>query len=344
MNEWHVVRFSRTGRDGWLQIDNQVAVDGMAKGAYTQLTLTLDLFIGGHRNFDEVNKGIGMHKAFKGCLQKVVINERVLKLMEEAIDGTNIDNCNHPCVGQPCMNGGRCIAIKDFYKCSCPLGFESSNCEDRKVRYRYRFKRAIVDPITTPMFSGDGFLTFLDPAMMLKVRGLKVDIQMKIKAKKPSGLLLWAGEKTMTPYSDYLAIGLRGGRLEFRYNLGSGEVVIAFDNSTRRIDDGQWHKIRVQRNNQLGYLELDGTEVVEGTSPGSLKQLNVPNKLYIGGMAIDQLTHGTLRKYSSGFWGCIKDVMLATDYKLDLMADAADGENIHQCKDGANNDSVVANS
>ena len=71
MNEWHVIRLSRTGRDGWLQIDNQIAVEGMAKGAYTQLTLTLDLFIGGHRNFDEVNQGVGMHKAFKGCLQKV---------------------------------------------------------------------------------------------------------------------------------------------------------------------------------------------------------------------------------------------------------------------------------
>ena len=32
----------------------------------------------------------------------------------------------------------------------------------------------------------------------------------------------------------------------------------------------------------MGLLELDGTEVVEGTSPGSLKQLNVPNILYIG--------------------------------------------------------------
>ena len=72
LNEWHVIRFSRTGRDGWLQIDNQVAVEGMSKGAYTQLTLTLDLFVGGHRNFDEVNKAVAMRKAFKGCLQKVM--------------------------------------------------------------------------------------------------------------------------------------------------------------------------------------------------------------------------------------------------------------------------------
>ncbi len=61
---------------------------------------------------------------------QIVINEKPLKLMEEAINGVNIDNCIHPCAGQPCLNGGRCVAIRDFYKCSCPLGFENTNCED----------------------------------------------------------------------------------------------------------------------------------------------------------------------------------------------------------------------
>ena len=71
LKEWHVVRISRTGRDGYLQLDNQAAVEGMSKGAYTQLTLTLDLFVGGHRNFDEVAKNANVQKAFKGCIQKV---------------------------------------------------------------------------------------------------------------------------------------------------------------------------------------------------------------------------------------------------------------------------------
>ena len=71
LKEYHVVRISRTGRDGYLQLDNQAAVEGMSKGAYTQLTLTLDLFVGGHRNFDEVAKNANIQKAFKGCIQKV---------------------------------------------------------------------------------------------------------------------------------------------------------------------------------------------------------------------------------------------------------------------------------
>ena len=76
MNEWHIVRTSRTGRDGYMQVDNQAAVEGMSKGAYTQLTLTLDLFVGGHRNYDEVAKHANIKKSFKGCIQKVSFNSK----------------------------------------------------------------------------------------------------------------------------------------------------------------------------------------------------------------------------------------------------------------------------
>ena len=71
LDKWHTVRFARTGRDGWLQVDNQIAVHGVAKGGFTQLTLNLDLFVGGHRNFDEVSRSVGIIESFQGCVQKV---------------------------------------------------------------------------------------------------------------------------------------------------------------------------------------------------------------------------------------------------------------------------------
>lgn len=77
LNEWHTVRFSRTGRNGFLKVDSQRLVEGMASGAFTQLTLTLDLFIGGHRNFDEVAKAAQVTKSFRGCIQKVCVSVRV---------------------------------------------------------------------------------------------------------------------------------------------------------------------------------------------------------------------------------------------------------------------------
>ena len=71
LNEWHDVRLSRTGRDGTIQVDKEAAIHGMSKGGFTQLTLTLDLFIGGHRNFDEVAQNANADQSFKGCIQKV---------------------------------------------------------------------------------------------------------------------------------------------------------------------------------------------------------------------------------------------------------------------------------
>lgn len=68
---------------------------------------------------------------------------------------------------------------------------------------------------------------------------------MKIKATGPNGLIFWVGEDTMSPHSDYLAIGLDHGHPILRYNLGSGDMVISYNDS--RLDDGKWHKIKVER-------------------------------------------------------------------------------------------------
>ena len=61
---------------------------------------------------------------------KVVINKRRMKLLEEALTGVNVRNCHHPCAGQPCLHSGRCHADRDLYRCSCPLGYLNTNCED----------------------------------------------------------------------------------------------------------------------------------------------------------------------------------------------------------------------
>ena len=73
LNDWHTIRISRSGRSGLLRVDDQPEVRGVASGSYTQLTLALDLFIGGHRNFDEVPRVVQVKSGLKGCIQKVVI-------------------------------------------------------------------------------------------------------------------------------------------------------------------------------------------------------------------------------------------------------------------------------
>jgi Laminin G domain len=78
LNEWHTVRMTRTGRYGTLKVDGGPTVEGRSQGSFTQLTLSLDLFIGGHRNYDETAKSADVDRSFTGCIQQVLIRRQVM--------------------------------------------------------------------------------------------------------------------------------------------------------------------------------------------------------------------------------------------------------------------------
>ena len=65
------MKVSRTGMEGILEIDHQIAAIGQSQGAFTQLTVTQNMFIGGHRNFDETSSLANVSLPFDGCIQKV---------------------------------------------------------------------------------------------------------------------------------------------------------------------------------------------------------------------------------------------------------------------------------
>ena len=81
--------------------------------------------------------------------------------------------------------------------------------------------------------------------LFFRIGGDKIDIRFFMKPSSPTGLLLWSGPDEMLPSSDYIALGFVRGALQFRYNLGSGEAVISYNNS--RLFDGRWHYIHAQR-------------------------------------------------------------------------------------------------
>lgn len=51
--------------------------------------------------------------------------------------------------------------------------------------------------------------------------------------------------------------------------------------------------------------------------------------IFSGGM--DDIVHSTLKKYTSGLVGCISNVTLATNFHIDLIGQASDGQNIKAC-------------
>ncbi|KAG1699824.1 Pikachurin [Nymphon striatum] len=316
MNKWHTVFISRTARDGLLQVNNQEPVEGLSPGAFTQLSLPLNLHLGGLSDIQHITSHANIKASFTGCIQKVTINNKPLKLTESAVSGVNIDNCDHSCVKLPCLHSGVCEPQSEFFTCHCNLGFSGSNCE-----------KANKDTILIPMFNGKSYLRYDNEATTKRIIGNKINIRLKFKCYAENGLILWTGRTKLSTSSDYLALGVKNGYVTFQYNLGSGEVIIVSNSS--RVDDGKWHFMQAMRTEQEGLLTIDDGPLNTGQSPGGLVQLNVNNGLYIGG--VEEINVSTNGKFKSGLVGCISNVTLATDYHVQLMNQAIRGLNIQSC-------------
>ncbi|GAB6029009.1 hypothetical protein CHUAL_004797 [Chamberlinius hualienensis] len=316
IGEWHTAFISRTARFGVLMVDNQPRVEDMSAGAFTQLSLPQSLYIGGVPSFDIVSRKLDAKASFRGCIQKVEINDKPLKLFEAALVGVNVENCDHPCVNRPCLNHGLCFPRKDYFTCHCVLGFADSRCETE-----------IRDNITFPMLMGNSYLHYTKAEIVKRIVGTKFDIQLRFRTMSSNGVLLWTGHQEMTPSSDFVAIALNVGYVQLRFNLGSGEVTIR-DNVTR-VDDGRWHTVTAFRNGRVGSFLVDDGPLFSGVSSGSLIQVNTDGGLYIGGVL--DINRMTLGKYSTGFVGCVSELILNQDYSVHLVSDAQGGLNVGVC-------------
>ncbi|MPC48541.1 Pikachurin [Portunus trituberculatus] len=72
---------------------------------------------------------------------------------------------------------------------------------------------------------------------------------------------------------------------------------------------------------------VDGGEVGVVLAPGDLVQLNLDSALFIGGREVAPRSSSSM----PGLRGCVADLTLATDYHVDLITQAAAGQNIDYC-------------
>ena len=139
----------------------------------------------------------------------------------------------------------------------------------------------------------------------------------------PNGLILYAAQSAT---SDYISLGLQGGRLVFQFDLGGGYIEIS---SSMTFSDGQWYVVSISREGRMGYLEVDGIQVASGTSTGSFTQLNTISPLFIGGFT-DYSILPTSVMQSSGFSGCIRDLQI-NGVRVDVVMSAQLGFDVVQC-------------
>ncbi|KAK0089340.1 hypothetical protein PV325_007884 [Microctonus aethiopoides] len=290
LGEWLEVRVSRTGRMATLEVEEEPPQEILAPGAFTQLSLPLNLYLGGAPAPDIFTPKMKITASFVGCIQTIVINHREIGILAEALGGVNVGNCGHACEARPCGDA-ECRPLRERFTCRCHPGvphpcpapdyFSSSSVSpySSTMSIVTKYKNSI------PSFTGiNSYLHYSDADTMKRIISYRVDINMRFRTSSSNGLLLWSGRQSdpqeqKDQNDDFLALGLNQGYLTLAYNLGSGEAVLGYN--LTRLDDDLWHRVRAVRNEQWASLVVDSGASVSSSSPGQLRELNTDTGLFI---------------------------------------------------------------
>nr|XP_033325096.1 agrin-like isoform X2 [Megalopta genalis] len=182
--------------------------------------------------------------------------------------GRNCEESLDPCIGEPCQHGATCdILPQGGYVCKCTPGRTGEHCE---------ILDAELTELLVPEMSGDGFLEL--PCLDGVAKAFSIELW--FLTRDPAGLLLYNGQLN-NGRGDFISLNLIHGRLEFRFNLGSG---IANISSPDPVTLDTWHCVRISRLGREGVLQLDDGTVARGLSGSPLTELNLQMPLYVGGV------------------------------------------------------------
>ena len=129
----------------------------------------------------------------------------------------------------------------------------------------------------------------------------------------------------------YMNIILISGYIEFRFNLGSGTVILR---SMEKIVIGSVCKLVAKRYLRDGMLTIEGQEDVAGKAEGDLKSLDLAESLFIGNVQTNVSKIFDNIGVRKGFVGCIRSLRIG-HRQLDLNGDDSweivKIHNVHDC-------------
>ncbi|XP_077941566.1 agrin isoform X7 [Gasterosteus aculeatus] len=215
-----------------------------------------------------------------------------------------------PCSSHPCLHGGTCEDDGNDFSCQCPAGRGGSVCE-KVIRY------------FIPSFGGQSYLAFPTMSAYHTVR-----IAMEFRASETTGVLLYNGQ---TGKKDFISLALVNGKVELRFNTGSGTGTVA---SKVQIHQGRWHQLVLTRKRRSARLSVDNEPYIEGESPQGTDGLNLDTDLFIGGVPEEMKQDVSERTaVGTGLVGCIR-VLDVNNRKLNLQESGGDsmyGSGVGEC-------------
>ncbi|XP_014849228.1 PREDICTED: basement membrane-specific heparan sulfate proteoglycan core protein isoform X5 [Poecilia mexicana] len=162
------------------------------------------------------------------------------------------------------------------------------------------------------------------------------NIKINFRPDNVDGLILYAGMilyngQRRTIGADFISLGLVSGRLEFRFDVGSGMATIRDPNP---IKLGEFHTVEVNRNLTEGYIIVDGGEPISGKSQGKFQGLDLNEELHVGGYP-NYTSIVKTAGIKTGFVGCIRQLVIQGEEVIfkELDRSSTGVTNCPTCKD-----------
>ncbi|XP_036269558.1 laminin subunit alpha-2 isoform X2 [Pipistrellus kuhlii] len=131
----------------------------------------------------------------------------------------------------------------------------------------------------------------------------RLTIEFEVRTEAESGLLFYMARIN---HADFATVQLRNGFPYFSYDLGSGDTNTMIPT---KINDGQWHKIKITRVKQEGILYVDDASN-RTISPKKADILDVVGMLYVGGLPINYTTR-RIGPVTYSIDGCFRNLHMA---------------------------------
>ncbi|XP_062997498.1 neural-cadherin-like [Elgaria multicarinata webbii] len=281
----------------WLSTDDRTNCEVVAfvPQARRYLNMNQVLQLGGVKESIPYSYPQLQQKHFNGCIRSLTLDTQVYDLESpaESLDSSPgcalTDGSCEETGSSPCGVHGQCHGEWSSFTCHCLPGYYGSKCD--KVAEEYSFR-----PGSHIRYQ----LPFAIPAR-------RTLAEATIRMREPNGIIMSMSSRNK---DEHITLQVVQGFLTVSYNLGDGPVAVSLP--SYQVDNGEWHRVSLERNENEFILRLDEgggkREILKAA--GVYKEIVMdPSSLVVGN------TYPVNQSHS--FQGCMKDVRF-NNYGLPL--------------------------